>query len=488
MADLRRSLIINFFSNSGATLLKFAVSVIVARILSPSEIGVFSMTYVFVTIAGIFRDFGVSTYIQREPELTVDKIRSAFGVALLTSWLIAALMAAGSHLIADWFGEPGMVAVMQVLALGFVLIPFGSIANALLTREFAAGKQALVNAVGTVAFCVSCVGLAMAGYGALSMAWANLINIAACALMYIPLRPKGLPRLPSFTHWRGVVHFGVGSLVSNCAVAVNNAVPDVLLGKLGSARLVGLFSRANSTVTIFTHVAGSTVSYGAVAYLSQAHHRGEPMAPIMARATVLLTGVGWTALALTAVLGRDITMALYGANWLGSVPAILPLSLAAAVAMMFHYIPMGLSAIGRPYLGALPVLATVAARVAAGWLLWDGTLVTFAWAILLATVLAAPITAWQQQRYCGFPMATLLKALAPSAGVALVTGAAAYGLALLLPASLPALARLLAMALPLALLWYGALRVTGHPVLEEVHRMGQAIGARLLRRKGAATQ
>ena len=81
MANLRRSLVINFFSTSGATLMKFVVSVLLARILSPSEIGVFSMTVVFDGIAQIFRDFGVAAYLQREHELTPDKIRSATAVA-----------------------------------------------------------------------------------------------------------------------------------------------------------------------------------------------------------------------------------------------------------------------------------------------------------------------------------------------------------------------------------------------------------------------
>jgi O-antigen/teichoic acid export membrane protein len=64
MVNLRRSLVINFFSSSGAALLQFLVSVLLARMLSPSEIGVYSMTLVFVNFAHVFRDFGVSTYLK----------------------------------------------------------------------------------------------------------------------------------------------------------------------------------------------------------------------------------------------------------------------------------------------------------------------------------------------------------------------------------------------------------------------------------------
>ena len=346
MVNLRRSLVINFFSSSGAALLQFIVSVLLARMLSPSEIGVYSMTVVFVNLAHVFRDFGVSTYLQRESVLTPDKIRSATGVVFTTSWLIATTMFLASGWIGRWFNEPEIVPVMQVLAIGFLFIPFGTVTNALLTREFAAEKQAIVMAVGTSSFCISCLVLAKLGFGSMSLAWANLINILACAIAYIPLRPKNMPWTPSFRHWRGVAHFGLGSLLTSCTVAINNAIPDILLGKLGSARLVGLLSRANSTVTIFTYVAGSTVNYGAVSYLAQTYHRGESLIPTMSRATALLTGVGWPALALTALLGHEIVLALYGATWLASVPAILPLTIAAAVGMTFNYIHPAIVAIG----------------------------------------------------------------------------------------------------------------------------------------------
>jgi O-antigen/teichoic acid export membrane protein len=481
MADLRRSLVINFLSSSGGTLLQFIVSVVLARILSPSEIGVYSMTIVFVSLAHVFRDFGVTSYLQREHDLTPAKIRSATGVVFSTSWIIAALLFCASGWLGRWFAEPGIVPVMRVLALGFVFIPFGAITSALLARNFEATKQAYVTAAGTISYCVSCVVLAKLGFGSMSLAWANLINILACALAYIPLRPKNVPWMPSFSHWKSVAHFGMGSLLSSCVGALNNAIPDIMLGKLGSARQVGLFSRANSTVTIFTYIAGSTVSYGAVSYLAQAHHRGDPLSPILLRATVLLTGVGWTALALTAMLGQDIVLALYGPTWLDGVPAILPLSIAAAVGMMFHYIPMAVTAIGRPYLGAVPILVTLLARIAFGALLFDGSLRNFAWALCLATIVTAPVIAVQQQRHLGFGSVAMLRAMLPSAAVATGTAATALFLDLILPSHLAPLVRLLAMAPVLAMAWYGLLRLTHHELVGEIHRLGAPIKARLAR-------
>jgi O-antigen/teichoic acid export membrane protein len=310
----------------------------------------------------------------------------------------------------------------------------------------------------------------------MSMAWANLISVSVSALVGIPFRPKGTPWLPSFHHWRAIVHFGAGSLVSNCAVAVNNAIPDLLLGKLGSAHKVGLFSRANSTVSIFSYVAGSTVTYGAVAYLSQAHHRHDSLVPVIRRATSLLTGVGWPALAITALLADDIIITLYGKNWLDSVHAVLPLTIAAAVAMVFHYSPPAFSAIGRPFLGALPICINLVARIIFVLLLFNGHLEKFAWAICYAALASTPIMIFQQRRYFGYRTHDLLMTICASALVTLICLGACFGLLVLLPVTMSSPSRLMVLILPTMVAWYLALRVTRHHLIHEIHQLALGLG------------
>lgn len=484
MLNLRRSLVINFFSSSGSTIVGFIVSVALARLLSPSEIGVYSMTIVFVNMAHIFRDFGVGTYLQREQELTPEKIRAATGVVFMTSWLIALGLYIASPWIGRWFAEPKMVPVMKVLAIGFIFIPFGTVTTSLLAREFEAGKQAIVNVVGTGTFAVTCLGLALFGFGTMSMAWANLANIIASACALAPMRPKHLPWMPSFRQWRNVLHFGVGTLLSNCLTSINNAIADILLGKLGNATLVGLFSRASSTMSIFGYIAGSTMNYGSITYIAQAHHRGEPLGPLLNRATALVTAIAWPAFGLTYLLSREIIMTLYGAQWLAAVPAVNALALAASIGIIFNYTSVALTAIGRPYLSAVPTIVTIITRITFGVVLFNGHIESFAWAICAATIAAAPVLVAQHYLVLHHRFTTMLQALWPSAVVALACMAAAELLKWVLPESLPAIVILLIMVMPLATVWYLSLRLTGHPLADEVHLLGASLLARVRPQQG----
>lgn len=479
MTTLRRSLVINFLSSSGAALLQFITSIFLARLLSPSEIGVYSMAMVFVTIAHMFRDFGVPSYLQREPDLTPEKIRSAIGVMFASTWSMATILYLASPYIGAWFHEPATIPIIRLLAIGFLLIPFGAVTHSMLVRELAADKQAVVSAASTVSYCISCVVLAALGFGTLSIAWANLVSNAVTAVVYIPYRPNGLPWRPSFRHWKGIANFGMATLITNCLNALSNSLPDVLLGKLSSARAVGLFSRANSTVALFTYAAGSTISYGAVSYMSQTHHRGEPLAPMLGRTTALLTGIAWPAYALTAVLGSDIVATLYGVKWLDCVPAILPLTIAAAISILFQHAPSALTAIGRPYLSALPAGITLLSRICFAFALFNGNLANYAWSITAATALTAPVIIWQMHRFLGFGAIAMGRSLRGSFVVTVLCVAGCEAMQMVLPAGLGPMARLLVLMAPLIAIWYGALRLTRHELLAEVHHIAAGLRSRL---------
>lgn len=479
MANLRRPLVITFLSGSGSTVVNLLVSIVLARMLTPSEIGVFSITYVFVNIAHIFRDFGVAAYLEREPELTRERIRAAMGVLYSSSWLIALVLFIASGWISAYFNQEKIKPVMQVLALGFVFAPLGAVTHAMLVRQYAADKQAIVNAVGTFCYAASCLTFAAFGFGTMSLAWANLINIISTAIAFIPFRTKDLPWIPSLRNWGEILHFSVGSLITNCINAINDALPDMLLGKLGDAHRVGLFSRANSTVNIFSYIAGATINYGALRYISTSHHKGESIAPILSKNIALLTGIGWPALALTTVLGSEIVLTLYGQQWVFCVSAIPALALAAAVNMMFNYNPIALTAIGKPYLSAIPIAVMAIMRISLALAFFSASIESFSWVICLATVLAAPAMLFLQTKLLQYPARDLLKAVLPSAVVSVICWVAGYLLLPLVPGGLPHLVTLLLLAPFLAAIWYVSLRLLRHPLVHELHAIANGVRTRI---------
>ena len=470
--NVRKSLLIVFFSSNGATAINFLVSIVLARLLTPAEIGVFSIAAVLTVIAHMFRDFGVGAYIQREKNLTPEKIRAASGVLITSSWVMALFLFSASGYAADYFGQPGVRSVVRVLALGFVFIPLGAVTNTLLTRELRAREQAIVNAIATAFYASSSILLAYLGFSYMTMAWANLINIIVTGLAFLPFRPKDAPWMPSFRGWKDVVGFGSGTILGNVVNATKNAIADVVLGKLSGPHDVAIMSRSMSTINIFSYIAGPTVRYAVLPILARKHHAGELLTEPLAKAVAYLTVCSWPAVMLTAIYAHEIVQFLYGSQWMQSVPIVRIMCGVAVLLAPLAFSEAALMAIGRPYLAAIPGLIELAWIALFLMGMYDGSVESFAYALFAASAATYPVCLWLQRKYLDFSVLSLFRSTARSAIVTMLVA----GTGLLLHEWLihfSVAVQLMIAGIVLIPLWARLIEWVSHPFREELRLIGR---------------
>lgn len=455
--DVRRAFVGNLLASSGETTMRFLLGLALARLLQPAELGLFALATAVFGIAQMLRDFGVSAYLQREPELTPQRFSACLGLLACTTatTTLGLLLLAGP--LARQLAQPGLAPLLDVLALGLPLSAFGSVMAALQLRELAAARIARVSWLGVVSQGAVALVASAQGAGAMGLAWAQIVSIAICGLAYAGMKPVGQVWRPSRRGWAAVLSFGSGSLLAGGVASLHAALPDLLLGRLGAVHQVGLLGRAQATVGLLQAVAGSALSFGALPVLADRHARAQSLEPALRRATALLTGLGWPALTLTMLWREPLVRLLYGPAWLTCTDAVLPLAVVAALNLAWTQQGQALGAVGRPGLAAVPMAASLLARVTLGVALFDGGVASFAWALCWASFAALPLQLAMASRVLGQPPRAWLAAISGSAFVTLAVGAAA----LLLPWSL----------VPMA--WVAALRASRHPLLEELHQLAR---------------
>ncbi|MDM4765395.1 oligosaccharide flippase family protein [Pelomonas sp. SE-A7] len=459
----RQAFLINLASSSLAQVSAFVLSLLLARLLTPAELGVYALAALLAGFAHLLRDFGISTYLQRQSSLDREQLASCFGFLLVTGFSSAALLALAGDPLARYYAMPELADTLQVLALGFLLLPFSTLVAALQQRELAASRIALVARLGGTAHALTALVLAWQGWGPLSLAWASVAAIVVCSLAHLRLKPADFDWRPSTRHWQPLLHFGSGSMLGSLANQLNQALPGLLLGRLGGPTQLGLYARASTLAQLFTALAGPAMSFGALPKLAEQHHTQRPLAPLLLQATALLTGVAWPVLALAAVFGEDLLGLLYGPAWLGAAPAIPALALAAALALPFHYLGTALSATGRPGLAVWPPVFSLLLRLALLYWLVVADAASMAWLLMFAGLLGLPLLAWLQQRWLGISWRSLARALQASLLVLLSCLATAC-LLLQVLSGLASTVRLM-LALPVLLaVWLLSLQLSGHPL------------------------
>lgn len=470
--SVRRALVLSFAMRYTSLVFNVLTVMIVSRLLTPKEIGVFSVAVGLVALVQMLRTFGVSDFLVQEKVLNEGMIRTSFTVNLIIAWVLAFFLFATSWWAGRFYGDSGVGEVMRVLSATFILVPFGTTAMALLKREMAFGALYKIGTGEVVVRSGVTIGLAFAGFSYMSMAWASLaataVWILGCTVWGHEYRARGL----SLSEWRRVVPFGVNRTLSDIASELGQQSANIVVGKMLGLTAAGFYSRGYSVVNIFRDKVVSAIT--AVAYPAfAAEHRDTGTAPaLFLRSLVYLTGISWPFFAFSALMASPMIRILFGNQWDAAVPLMQWLCGAAIVGTLIYQCNQFLVAVGQvKAVTTIEVqyqLVRVALAVAAALYSVEAV----AASQILVYVIATALYYRRMHGYSALAIGKCVKALSPSAAVTVMAS--------LVPATVLFWPNLLSQhrisAFALAVIgcgigWLLGLIAVKHPLLDEIRHL-----------------
>ena len=450
--------------------LQLASTVIISRLLTPAEVGICSIAAVFHALASACRDFGIGEYLIQERDLTQEKIRAAFGLNILVSWLMAVSMVAIGPVAAGFYREEGIRDVMAVMALSFVIVPFGAILQAWFRRELKYTSIVTSNVIASVGTFIVSIALAWYGFGYMSLAWSSFASMALTVLVMLWFRPKDFPRWPGVRGIAQVFHFGKNASSLYVAAQLGRGAPGLIIGRASGSADVGIFSRANGLVEMFNRLVMQPVLQICMPYFARSQRASGTITIAYARSVALLTAVGWPFLGVLAAAAYPAIQIIYGSQWLHAVSLAQVLCVAAMIELPFTLSREALLANGdapranrlQLQLVGLQVLG-LSAAVPYGL---DGA----AWGLAAAAVAGGSLTLWHLRRGIGLHVIDLLAAIGPSAILAISVITPIVLMQIWIPANEGNYLRwALGTALASVAMWLVGLRLLKHPLWRELH-------------------
>ena len=465
---VRNSLVLSMADSYVGLLLQIASTVIISRLLTPSEVGIFAIAAVFSALATTFRDFGVAEYLIQERELTEEKIRAALTLNILVSWTMGLLLLLGSSWVADFYREPGVGDVMQVLALNFVLVPFGAVTHAWFRRELNFKPVFVCNLFSHIAAFVVSVGLALQGFGTLSLAWGSFAGIVAVVLATWFFKPANFPFLPGIKGLGPVFHFGKFASLIYVFGQFGRGAPELIIGRALGAADVGLFSRAGGLTEMLHRVLLRPVLMICMPYFAGQDRDEGSIAPAYANSVSLLTAAGWPFLAVTCLLAYPLIHLIYGAQWLSAVPLAQVLCLACAVEILYLPSREAVLASGDARRASALQMQIVALQVLGLLAAIPFGLPGACWGLVAAAGCGVLFSHWQLHRL-GARVGPMLQACWPSGLLTVISAGPLAVMAWFMPITEENYVVWLLSGGPAAtLLWLVGLRELNHPLWKEL--------------------
>lgn len=463
---------------------QFAVSLVTARLLLPSQFGEAALALTLCAFAQLFTDLGLAAALVHARRVTESLLSTTFWLNTLTGVGLCVGISLVSVPVAAAYHRPSLAPLLILASLNFAL-SCGVVQIGLLERTFRFKRLAMMEAATNIVGIAVVPAAALLGAGAASLVLGPLSSTALLSLalwVSVPWRPRERPRHAAL---RDLWRFSRGIVGFNALNYWSRNLDTLLLGRVATAGQLGEYTRAYTLTTV--PVFQMSMIASRVMFPSLARLQGDR--PRMGRAwTKGMSTASALTLPLTVALATTapaLVPVLYGPRWDGMVPVLELLALAAMPQIVASASGSLFRATGHTDLmfkvGLISSLMSVVAIIAG--LPWSTTGV--AAALLIKSWLALPVVLVPLARIVGLRARDVVLPVLGTAGPTAGLAAATLAVRALAPHDTAAWEVLAAQLVTGALVYLAILWRTNGPAFETLRRQALALRGR---RRAAASR
>lgn len=321
----------------GGQAIKFALqltsTVVLARLLSPEDFGLFAMVLAVTGFAALLGDFGLSNAAVQAERISAEQrsnlfwISTSVGATLYLGFFLAA------PLIEAFYRVEGLATVVRVMAIGFVLSALTSQFTAHLTRALSFGKLALIDISAQAAGLGLALLLAINGAGYWSLVGQQL---AAAGTLFVltAVLSRWRPLLPHRAPMRPLLTFAANSFGVQALSYVSGNVDSVALGRTSGPDALGLYDRAYQLFKIPVQQIAAPLTRVALPILSRQQSDRAVMSRYVIKAQLGMTYVLGAAFCLGAALASPVIELALGPQWTSAAGIFAILALGGVFQVM----------------------------------------------------------------------------------------------------------------------------------------------------------
>lgn len=304
---------LNQFANYG---IQFAIGIVMARLLSPSDYGITALPAVFMAVAGIFVDGGgFGSALVRKPEITEKDLATSFYYSIAVGLFCYLSLFFASPWIAAFYNAPILEKIMRVTAIGFLIGPLNTPQTIILKRRLDFKTPTKVNISCRILSGIVGLTLAFIGYGVWALVLSSLFScIVSLILNWWVVRwyPKTGWSKESFKYLWNYGNKMMGAQLLN--TLYNNITP-VIIGKFFSPALLGVYNRAQGYAALpSNNISGaiSSVSFPVISKIQDDPERLERAYRKMLRTAAFII---FPLMMVLSALARPLIIVMITEKW-----------------------------------------------------------------------------------------------------------------------------------------------------------------------------
>lgn len=301
---------------------QFLLSIIIARLITPTEYGVLGILMVFVNIAQVFIDSGLASAIIYHNDLRREELQTVFTFNLCVSVAIVALFFACAPAIERFYALPRLALYVRVSSLVLLANSFIVVPTAIFKVRMDFRSLAISNVVSTFLSGSFGVILAYLGYGVWALIW-QVVSRATLQGLLLFAQVRWLPNLSFNMHaFRGLYKFGVNVFGTSVITKVAEEGLSLVIAKVMTPANLGIYTRSEQFANLPNSCLGMVVNTVMFPALSQFNKDKERFNSLYRKAIESQAALTMPLFILFFVVAEPLIRIVLTEKWIDVVPVL----------------------------------------------------------------------------------------------------------------------------------------------------------------------
>lgn len=312
-------------------IISLVVAGILARLLSPDDFGVVAIATVIIAFFNIFTDMGVSPAIVQHKSLGKEELSDIFSFTVWTGIGISVLFFAASWLIADYYESEILRTLCQLLSVNLFFASATIVPGAMFYRNKEFKFIAIRSFIIQIAGGAGAVTAALCGAGL----YALIINPIVSSILIFAISYQRYPQRLRFTLGLGAIRkifsYSAYQFLFNVINYFSRNLDKLLIGKYMSMSDLGYYEKSYRLMMLPLQNITQVITPVMHPIFSDFQDDREKLMTSYERIVRFLSFIGLPLSVLLFFTAEEVTLIIFGDQWLPSVPVFRILALSVGI-------------------------------------------------------------------------------------------------------------------------------------------------------------
>ncbi|MFN8573998.1 MAG: lipopolysaccharide biosynthesis protein [Gemmatimonadaceae bacterium] len=416
-------------------MLTWGSTILVARVLDPSDFGLYAFATSYMGIVTLLSEFGIGTTVVTFRKLSDDGLSQINTLAVLFGAVGFLVSCIAAPLLALFYRAPALTAVVIAsstvfLITGVRVVPQAILQRDLRFRELAVneGLQAILTSIGAVVF-------ALMGFRYWTLVLSSVLGALLSTLLMLRVVRMSFT-WPQWQQLKAEILFSQQTIASRISWYLYQNADFFVAGRMLGQQALGAYdfgwTLASAPIERVTSLAGRVTP----SILSAVQHDSAELRRYLLSVTEALALVAFPLTVGLALVAQHLVPLALGAKWEAAIVPLQILAVAAAVRSIAPLYPQVLMVTGANQkamqvnllaLVVMPIAFVIGAR-------WGTPGIAFAWLIVYPVLVVVPMANTTFRRI-GMGWREYVATLIPATNATTIMAVAVLGVGALLPTS-----------------------------------------------------